>query len=852
MTLKSLFPITQQFQNKNGSILTGGKVYIYYQGRTALATTYHDEEGTVVNPNPVLLDNNGRATVFADTIYSYTIVVCDYYGKELFSQDITLHDAISTAKDVMVMGSNGSVKVDTTTLPNGVQYDLSVNTDIIATKESVANKKDKQNELNFNGSATKTVKSITQNANGELNVEFADIDLPQEVPNVDITSKDSSVNITSSVDAGTNAKTFDLSVDSITNIASSDGSINVSTSEGVTDLTLPSDVVRDSAYTHIDAATANPLMDGTAAVGVSTKYAREDHVHPTDTSREAIANKTTVVLGTSDSKYPTDKAVAEFVNSSIATNTANYISNNGEPFTSVEQLEAYSGPVTNNDYAFVTGIDSEGNTYYDRYKATVSGETVTWALEYRLNNSSFTAAQWSAINSGITSALVAKIHTHSNKDVLDGITSSDVANWNSKMDRQTVGNVSEPVYLENGIAKVATNVATKMETEEAISNSVDQAYSPTSTKAQSGVAVNEAFKTRETSTSDKSYTYLGMNKNYGGKEELYWKLVSFNTANYWTLQFEIDVSNGRKSNSSYDTEIYETKRLTICGKTPGSVAYSLELRYAAQGVDSSRGYDNNIYYEIGSDNLVTVYIKAIDRPNKTQICRLKDVINFQGISNITWYEPVNDAGTQPTNPVQFKEVFPSIASPSSNIGSDSVPVYVNRGKPVPCNSSSLKAGKDDDGNVIKNTYQKKVIAGDNITVDGNTISSDQVFVATYGKTKFAEVKAAYEAGKICTVFKDTRYYYITEISTNRIRFAVPTPDPNIFSLTLTDADKWTAYNPWLQTHLTFDSAPTAGSNNPVTSDGIKTALDSRIPAPTSTTGTQVLKCINGVVQWVTE
>ena len=501
----------------------------------------------------------------------------------------------------------------------------------------------------------------------------------------------------------------------------------------ITNLTLPSDVVRDSAYMHIDASTANPLMNGTAAVGVSTKYAREDHVHPSDTSREEIANKTTVVLGTSDSKYPTDKAVAEFVNSSIATNTANYISNNGEPFTSVEQLEAYSGPVTNNDYAFVTGIDSEGNTYYDRYKATVSGSTVTWALEYRLNNSSFTAAQWSAINSGITSALVAKIHTHSNKDVLDGITSSDIANWNGKMDRQTVGNVSEPVYLENGIAKVATNVATKTETEQAISNSVDQTYSPTSTKAQSGVAVNEAFKTRETSTSDNSYTYLGMSKNYGGTEELYWKLVSFNTvSNYWTLQFEIDVSNGRKSIGSYDTEIYETKRLTICGKTPGSVSFANVLRYAAQGLDSSRGYNNNIYYEIGSSNLVTVYIKAANFPNETQICRLKDVINIKGISNITWYEPVGDAGTQPTNPVKFKELFPAIASTLYDIGSDSVPVYVNSGKPVSCNSSNLKAGKDDDGNVIKNTYQKK---------------------------------------------------------------------------------------------LTFDSAPTAGSNNPVTSDGIKTAID---------------------------
>lgn len=128
MSLRALWPVTTQFQNKNGSNLVSGKVYIYYQGRTALATTYHDESGTVVNANPVLLDNNGRATVFVDTIYSYTIVVCDYYGKELFSQDITLHDAIATAQDVVVISSNGSVKVDTTNLPNGVQYDLSVNT----------------------------------------------------------------------------------------------------------------------------------------------------------------------------------------------------------------------------------------------------------------------------------------------------------------------------------------------------------------------------------------------------------------------------------------------------------------------------------------------------------------------------------------------------------------------------------------------------------------------------------------------------------------------------------------------------------------------------------------------------
>ena len=367
---------------------------------------------------------------------------------------------------------------------------------------SLTDKKVKQTELAFNGSATKTVKKITQNANGELNVEFEDINLPQEVPNVEIKSKDGSVNVTESTDSQTNTKTFDLSVDSITNIASSDGSINVSSTDGNADLTLPSDVVRDSAYTHIDAATANPLTDGTAAVGVSVKYAREDHVHPSDTTREMVSNKSTVVIGTSDSKYPTDKAVADFVNSSIATNTANYISNSGGPFTSVAQLEAYSGTVTNNDYAFVTGTDSEGNTYYDRYKATVSGSTVSWSLEYRLNNSSFTAAQWAAINSGITATDVSNLANKLNVDGSNatnaGVTammkkvssgtgglddnstyfgdSNDdhthivrrpILNlWNyfaTKVDDKivdklgSVGSADKPIYLENGVPKVCAD-----------------------------------------------------------------------------------------------------------------------------------------------------------------------------------------------------------------------------------------------------------------------------------------------------------------------------------------------------------------------------------------------------------
>ena len=47
-----------------------------------------------------------------------------------------------------------------------------------------------------------------------------------------------------------------------------------------------------TAYVVGQAGSATPLVDGTAAVGTSLRYARQDHVHPTDTSRAALASPT--------------------------------------------------------------------------------------------------------------------------------------------------------------------------------------------------------------------------------------------------------------------------------------------------------------------------------------------------------------------------------------------------------------------------------------------------------------------------------------------------------------------------------------------------------------------------------
>lgn len=109
-----------------------------------------------------------------------------------------------------------------------------------------------------------------------------------------------------------------------------------------------------------------------------------------------------------------------FVNSSIATNTATFrgtfnLVSDLELTISATQvqiaaalLEAVSGG-DNNDYVFVQIPTADATpteiSRIDRYKFNGSA----WSFEFSLNNSSFTAAQWAAINSGITSALVTKL-----------------------------------------------------------------------------------------------------------------------------------------------------------------------------------------------------------------------------------------------------------------------------------------------------------------------------------------------------------------------------------------------------------------------------------------------------------
>lgn len=143
--------------------------------------------------------------------------------------------------------------------------------------------------------------------------------------------------------------------------------------------------------------------NSTGAISVASGYQI-----PTTTQVEQIGTNTSDI-STINGKIPTQASSSNqladksFVNSSISTNTANFIGT----FNSVAELNAYSGTLTNNDYAFVISTDSEGNTVYNRYKYTTATNPSSWVFEYSLNNSSFTANQWSAINSGATTTNIA-------------------------------------------------------------------------------------------------------------------------------------------------------------------------------------------------------------------------------------------------------------------------------------------------------------------------------------------------------------------------------------------------------------------------------------------------------------
>lgn len=139
----------------------------------------------------------------------------------------------------------------------------------------------------------------------------------------------------------------------------------------------------------------------------------------------------------------------DFVNSSIATNTAEFIGT----FNSLEELQNTDKSFDNNDYGFVIETDENGNSSYNRYKYNGS----EWVFEYTLNNSSFTSEQWAAIQSGITAELVALIGQLDNP--IDDNTCDIGHTWSSEKIFNMMKDFCTPRLIDfNNVSETAVSV----------------------------------------------------------------------------------------------------------------------------------------------------------------------------------------------------------------------------------------------------------------------------------------------------------------------------------------------------------------------------------------------------------
>lgn len=181
--MKYLTPVPKQFVDFSGVPYSGGSVTVYVHGTTDKAQIYAEAGSSVLLHNPCQLDSNGAWKCFvpADTPLDYIV------------QD----------RDGNVVASFLNI-----VLP-GVSIESNVTKEYVDAQTNT--KKDKQQPYSVSGNSTKTVKSVSQDANGNVSVEFEDIEFPQQAPNVNITSPNGTISV-SSRDVG-NTKTFEIDVE---------------------------------------------------------------------------------------------------------------------------------------------------------------------------------------------------------------------------------------------------------------------------------------------------------------------------------------------------------------------------------------------------------------------------------------------------------------------------------------------------------------------------------------------------------------------------------------------------------------------------------------------------------------
>lgn len=135
-----------------------------------------------------------------------------------------------------------------------------------------------------------------------------------------------------------------------------------------------------------DPYTSNPLMDGVASPGSSAKYARGDHVHPTDTSRAAVSD-----IPTNTSDLTNDSG---FITASDVPKEIWYGTCSTAAATQIKVVNTTSGNLTLTTGAMVRVLFTSSQTYNGTAQLNVDG---TGAVDvYRTSTDATSRYYWAA------------------------------------------------------------------------------------------------------------------------------------------------------------------------------------------------------------------------------------------------------------------------------------------------------------------------------------------------------------------------------------------------------------------------------------------------------------------------
>ena len=265
-----------------------------------------------------------------------------------------------------------------------------------------------------------------------------------------------------------------------------------------------------------------------------------------------------------------------FVNSSINAVAAYYITSDvaGDPFATVAALDA--GPYfsqgslrepTRNDYALVTSDENhDGKTSRYLYDGS------QWVWQYDLNNTTFTAAQVAAINSGVTSAKVAQIDTNANN-----ITALQTASANN----YTKTNLTAGTNISKTPSQADPNVFEVNNTQDISGLTTD-------------VTDLKANALKNTATGTNALTILGTPTNYTGTINIGY---ANNTA--WS-QGTIALGNSIINYGNSDVTIGNSASGSGTGVTIGAGAKSNVSSCVTIGINARSGATSGIKIAIGS------------------------------------------------------------------------------------------------------------------------------------------------------------------------------------------------------------------------------------------------------------